>query len=240
MAASIEDVFMTDLDGDLPPVAGPGQKETERDEGKFMAASAAAASINAEWRRLQSSNARREEVKLSTASQSNADANTVVKAQPKRFSEADVILQPSQVEEMLGQNSLLLGISHGQKSAGEELNSASSTGTNSLQIGDVPSTSPPAPISLRSSLWSGIMSCFNPLVGHRKKEKRLLEKKDKWEIPFADIRELDFIGSGSQGAVFVGEYLGEKVAVKKVKDVTYCAEAKHLRKLRHPNIVKFK
>lgn len=238
-ASSIEDVFMTDLDGDLPPIAG--QKETASEEGRYMAASsAAAASINAEWRRLQSRDARHDEEAKLSAAHSNADSEAVVRAQPRRFSEADVILQPSQVEEMLGQNSLLLGISHtqGQKSTGEELNSTSS---NSLQIGGATSASTPAPTSSsRSSLWSGIMACFNPLVGARKKEKRLSEKMDDWEVPFADIRELDFIGSGSQGAVFVGEYLGEKVAVKKVKDVTYCAEAKHLRKLRHPNIVRFK
>lgn len=57
------------------------------------------------------------------------------------------------------------------------------------------------------------------------------QKREDGEITFADIRELDFIGSGSQGAVFVGEYLREKVAVKKVKDVTYCQEAVHMRKL---------
>ena len=90
-----------------------------------------------------------------------------------------------------------------------------------------------------SSIWNGLVACLSPVMGLVKKEDQHLEKKDNWEIPFADIRELDFIGSGAQGAVFVGEYLGEKIAVKKVKNPTYCDEARHLRKLSHPNIVKF-
>lgn len=82
--------------------------------------------------------------------------------------------------------------------------------------------------------------CLSPVVGLWKNEKKPAAKSEDYEIPFADIRELDFIGSGSQGAVFVGDYLGEKVAVKKVKDINYCQEAIHMRKLSHPNVVKFR
>lgn len=92
----------------------------------------------------------------------------------------------------------------------------------------------------RSGFWGGLMACLQPMVVFLKKDQVPQAKKDPWEIPFADIRELDFIGSGSQGAVFVGEYRGEKIAVKKVKDPSYCDGIRHLRKLSHPNIVKFK
>ena len=62
---------------------------------------------------------------------------------------------------------------------------------------------------------------------------------DDWEIPFEAIQELQWLGSGAQGAVFMGKYKGEQVAVKKVKE-EYETDIKHLRKLNHPNIVLFK
>ena len=62
---------------------------------------------------------------------------------------------------------------------------------------------------------------------------------DDWEIPFEAIQELQWLGSGAQGAVFMGKYKGEQVAVKKVKE-EFETDIKHLRKLNHPNIVLFK
>ena len=62
---------------------------------------------------------------------------------------------------------------------------------------------------------------------------------DDWEIPFEAIQDLQWLGSGAQGAVFMGKYQGEQVAVKKVKE-EYETDIKHLRKLNHPNIVLFK
>ena len=47
------------------------------------------------------------------------------------------------------------------------------------------------------------------------------------------------MGSGAQGAVFVGRWRNEQVAVKKVKDVEE-TNIHHLRKLNHPNIVQFR
>lgn len=47
------------------------------------------------------------------------------------------------------------------------------------------------------------------------------------------------MGSGAQGAVFLGKFHGEEVAVKKVRDIKE-TEIKHLRKLKHPNIITFK
>lgn len=62
---------------------------------------------------------------------------------------------------------------------------------------------------------------------------------DKWEIVFETISDLQWLGSGAQGAVFRGKYKNEIVAVKKVRDQKE-TDIKHLRKLNHPNIVKFK
>jgi hypothetical protein len=215
-APEAEDVFTTDVDN---LNAQPPELE--------------AATISEEWRKLQSSKHEDALQKM------EKDQPTVVQSQPRgRMSSdlgADVFLQPSQVEAMLGQNSLLLGVPGG--GGGAIVDSNSSAGAIS-EHHEQPMTS--ARVH-RPSIWDELVSCMNPLVGtFKKKDKRPSSKEDEWEIPFADIRELNFIGSGSQGAVFVGEYLREKVAVKKVKDVSYCEEAKHLRKLRHPNIVKFK
>lgn len=62
---------------------------------------------------------------------------------------------------------------------------------------------------------------------------------DEWEIPFENIQDLQWVGSGAQGAVFLGELDGELVAVKKVREKEE-TDIKHLRHLRHPNIVTFK
>lgn len=72
------------------------------------------------------------------------------------------------------------------------------------------------------------------------KNKQAAERStDDWEIPFESITDLQWLGSGSQGAVFLGKYNGTDVAVKKVKDVNE-TNIKHLRKLSHVNIIKFK
>lgn len=62
---------------------------------------------------------------------------------------------------------------------------------------------------------------------------------ESWEVPFEEISELQWVGSGAQGAVFLGKFHGEEVAVKKVRDIKE-TEIKHLRKLKHPNIITFK
>uniref|UniRef100_A0A0R3RFX2 Protein kinase domain-containing protein n=1 Tax=Elaeophora elaphi TaxID=1147741 RepID=A0A0R3RFX2_9BILA len=61
---------------------------------------------------------------------------------------------------------------------------------------------------------------------------------DNWEIPFEAITHLEWLGSGSQGAVFSGQLNGRLVAVKKVKDKSE-TEIKHLQHLNHENLIKF-
>lgn len=62
---------------------------------------------------------------------------------------------------------------------------------------------------------------------------------DDWEIPFEQITNLDLVGCGGQGIVFYGKYKNEDVAVKKVQELKE-TDIRNLRKLNHPNIVKFK
>lgn len=62
---------------------------------------------------------------------------------------------------------------------------------------------------------------------------------DDWEIPFENIKDLQWLGSGAQGAVFLGRFNTDQVAVKKVRDVKE-TDIRHLRKLSHPNIISFK
>lgn len=62
---------------------------------------------------------------------------------------------------------------------------------------------------------------------------------DDWEISFELITDLKYLGCGGQGAVFSGKLYNQDVAVKKVSNIQE-TDIKNLRKLNHPNIVKFK
>merc|ERR1712012_127344 len=116
--------------------------------------------------------------------------------------------------------------------------------------GDHEGTQTPSQVTYRGGLmgntvglvptngWiTGLLSCFNwNIIGKGKPAQ--IEQND-WEIPFENISDLEWLGSGAQGAVFVGKYKGEAVAVKKVKE-EHEVDIKHLRKLNHPNIVQFR
>lgn len=98
--------------------------------------------------------------------------------------------------------------------------------------------------SLGSRPWiDGIFGCMRPVLSLIGKshfiDPNVRRTGDDWEIPFEIITDLEWLGSGAQGAVFSGKLKAEMVAVKKVRDVKE-TEIKHLRKLDHENIVKFK
>ncbi|XP_037573839.1 mitogen-activated protein kinase kinase kinase 13-like isoform X1 [Dermacentor silvarum] len=86
----------------------------------------------------------------------------------------------------------------------------------------------------------GLLGCLRPVwsILH-KTDDRQGPGGDSWEIPFEAIGHLQFVGSGAQGAVFVGQLHDETVAVKKVTSLAE-TDIRHLRKLNHPNIVAFK
>lgn len=222
-----EEVF---IDKDLPsPGAGQWSAATANMPGNTSKES----TVGEEWQKPRIDQA------CSDASQQmEGEPSTVVQCQPRatswsRLSEANVFLQPLQLGEMLSQSG---GVVSGNNSTSSVL-TGNIHSTISEQCNSAQPSKPLLPV--KPSLWGELSRC-TWLFGTSKSAKHASSKKDEWEISFADIRELDFIGSGSQGAVFVGEYLREKVAVKKVKDVSYCEAVRCLIKLRHPNIVKFK
>ncbi|XP_071112201.1 mitogen-activated protein kinase kinase kinase 13-B-like [Haliotis cracherodii] len=88
--------------------------------------------------------------------------------------------------------------------------------------------------------FEGLLGCLRPvwtIIG--KAAAAELKQQDDWEIPFENITDLQWLGSGAQGAVFLGKLTGEEVAVKKVRDVKE-TDIRNLRKLNHPNIIAFK
>lgn len=102
---------------------------------------------------------------------------------------------------------------------------------------NMPSTS--SGFSKANGWLTGIIGCLRPVFNMIGKNKETENKPDEWEIPFDSIRDLQWLGSGAQGAVFLGRINNEMVAVKKVKEKSE-TDIKHLRKLNHPNIVTFK
>ena len=90
-----------------------------------------------------------------------------------------------------------------------------------------------------NQFFTGILGCLKPLWPSNFLKSKESNQTEDWEIPFERIRDLQWLGSGAQGAVFLGRLNNELVAVKKVKDRAE-ADLKHLRKLNHPNIVHFK
>ncbi|XP_064465991.1 mitogen-activated protein kinase kinase kinase 12-like isoform X2 [Ornithodoros turicata] len=92
-----------------------------------------------------------------------------------------------------------------------------------------------------SGWFNGLLGCLRPVwsILNKAATDDLKGQGDNWEIPFESIMDLHFLGSGAQGAVFLGRLNDELVAVKKVTDKSE-TDIKHLRKLNHPNIVAFK
>ncbi|KAL0279827.1 UNVERIFIED_CONTAM: hypothetical protein PYX00_001306 [Menopon gallinae] len=88
----------------------------------------------------------------------------------------------------------------------------------------------------------GLLGCLQPvwkIIGKATGNELKGHTQDDWEIPIEAITDLTWLGAGAQGAVFSGKFRGEIVAVKKVREQKE-TDIKTLRKLNHPNIVKFK
>ncbi|CAG9855934.1 unnamed protein product [Phyllotreta striolata] len=93
---------------------------------------------------------------------------------------------------------------------------------------------------LKQGWINGIFGCLRPvlsMIGKGVADNK--NAQDDWEIPFEKIKDLKFLGSGGQGAVFSGKLNDEQVAVKKVSELKD-TDIRNLRKLNHLNIVKFK
>ncbi|KAL1517763.1 hypothetical protein ABEB36_001489 [Hypothenemus hampei] len=103
-----------------------------------------------------------------------------------------------------------------------------------------PDTPQPNVYDMKQGLMSGFFGCLRPVFSLI--VKGVVDNKniqDDWEIPFEKITDLQFISSGGQGAVFSGYLYNTRVAIKKVADLKD-TDIVNLRKLNHPNIVKFK
>uniref|UniRef100_A0A6I8NMV9 Mitogen-activated protein kinase kinase kinase n=1 Tax=Ornithorhynchus anatinus TaxID=9258 RepID=A0A6I8NMV9_ORNAN len=76
----------------------------------------------------------------------------------------------------------------------------------------------------------GLFGCLRPVWTMIGKAYSTDHKQQEapWEVPFEEIRDLQWVGSGAQGAVFLGRFHGEDVAVKKVRDLKE-TDIKHLR-----------
>ncbi|VDN59896.1 unnamed protein product [Dracunculus medinensis] len=98
------------------------------------------------------------------------------------------------------------------------------------------------------TIYQGLFSCFKPMWTYFGRSAQSLSNEiiksssstyNRWEIAFELITDLDWLGSGSQGAVFMGKLNDEVVAVKKVKNIEE-TNIKHLQHLNHDNVIKFK
>uniref|UniRef100_A0A672YK63 mitogen-activated protein kinase kinase kinase n=1 Tax=Sphaeramia orbicularis TaxID=375764 RepID=A0A672YK63_9TELE len=88
----------------------------------------------------------------------------------------------------------------------------------------------------------GLFGCLRPvwtMIGKAYSTEHKHDLDECWEVPFEEISDLQWVGSGAQGAVFLGKLHGQEVAVKKVRNIKE-TDIKHLRKLKHPNIITFK
>jgi len=105
-----------------------------------------------------------------------------------------------------------------------------------------PTGTPPTP-SAKVAWLEGILGCLRPVFGSilprtSPGQPGMTCDFEDWNIPFEEIKSLQWLGSGAQGAVFSGTLRGAPVAVKKVRDPKE-TEITHLKKLRHENIVRF-
>lgn len=63
---------------------------------------------------------------------------------------------------------------------------------------------------------------------------------DEWVIPIDNImNDLKFLGTGIEGRVYLGKLRGQNIACKQVKTEEE-TNIKHLRKLNHVNVIKFR
>lgn len=93
-----------------------------------------------------------------------------------------------------------------------------------------------------TGFFDNFLGCMRPIFSiliEKSSVNDMAGKMEQWEIPFESITDLEWLGSGAQGTVFSGKLKNEIVAVKKVRDLKE-TDIKHLRKLDHENIIKFK
>ncbi|XP_057594606.1 mitogen-activated protein kinase kinase kinase 13 isoform X2 [Hippopotamus amphibius kiboko] len=126
-----------------------------------------------------------------------------------------------------------MAVSHGNSNT---VNGEGTSGTEDIKIQFSRSG------SSSGGFLEGLFGCLRPvwnIIGKAYSTDYKLQQQDTWEVPFEEISELQWLGSGAQGAVFLGKFRAEEVAIKKVREQNE-TDIKHLRKLKHPNIIAFK
>lgn len=90
-----------------------------------------------------------------------------------------------------------------------------------------------------TSWWNKFLGCcLVPLVDTIRYKVLRPNPSDQWVVPFDLIHNQEFITSGAEGSVFKAKLHGQTIAVKRVKNKAE-TEIKHLKQLRHHNIVRF-
>uniref|UniRef100_A0A8C5ELP1 mitogen-activated protein kinase kinase kinase n=1 Tax=Gouania willdenowi TaxID=441366 RepID=A0A8C5ELP1_GOUWI len=150
-----------------------------------------------------------------------------------------VILTPGQDEDsmlgVLSPQNPALSVDSTRSAGGHFENSV-------LQLQEQEEAVSPASWPGSGGFLEGLFGCLRPvwnIIGKTYSTEYKLQQQDMWEVPFEEISELQWLGSGAQGAVFLGKFRSEEVAIKKVREQKE-TDIKHLRKLKHPNIISFK
>lgn len=98
------------------------------------------------------------------------------------------------------------------------------------------------------SVFDGFFGCIYPFLNLMSTQQSTTQKSSNqktpdanegFDIPFDELKNLQWIGNGAQGCVFKGQFRLEDVAIKKVKSKEEAC-IKNLKKLNHQNLVKFK
>jgi mitogen-activated protein kinase kinase kinase 13 len=101
-----------------------------------------------------------------------------------------------------------------------------------------------------NGLIDSFFGCLRPLfsavnkigenIKYTKDSSTSTKTIDDWQIPIDSImKDLRLIGTGIEGSVYLGKLGGQNVACKRVKSEEE-TNIKHLRKLNHPNVIKFR
>jgi hypothetical protein len=112
---------------------------------------------------------------------------------------------------------------------------------------DAPAPHGPSHASAAKSPVTAAAGPHDGLVSPRTSLIELRKSGAKWLVPIADISFGKLLGKGTQGEVYLGQWRGSSIAVKKIDlnnvepeiIAEFCGEAEIMRRLRHPALCMF-